>query len=121
MLLINQLAKETGIPIHTIRFYEKYGLFKGKKDESKKTNNYTYYDEEVIDKLDLIQNAKSVGFTLAEIKLLINAWYSKRISKEKKLEILNQKLIQIDQKIEELKAVKKQINVLKKEVQEFDC
>ncbi|MBI3233457.1 MAG: MerR family DNA-binding transcriptional regulator, partial [Bacteroidetes bacterium] len=39
MILVNKLSKETGIPIHTIRFYEKSGLIKGKKDETKKSNN----------------------------------------------------------------------------------
>lgn len=68
MKLISQLSKETAIPIATIRFYEKCGLFKGKKIAETKSNNYAYYDEEVVDKLELIKDAKSVGFTLSEIK-----------------------------------------------------
>lgn len=121
MKLINQLSKETGIPIATIRFYEKTGLFAGKKKIDVKSNNYTYYDDEVIDKLELIRDAKSIGFTLSEIKELIDAWYSKRISKEKKLSILDDKLSQIEEKIKELKSVKKQIAFLKSEVEKFDC
>lgn len=121
MKLINQLSKETGISIATIRFYEKSGLFAGKKKADIKSNNYTYYDDEVIDKLDLIRDAKSVGFTLSEIKELIDAWYSKRITKEKKLFILDNKLLQIEEKINELKSVKKQIAFLKSEVEKFDC
>lgn len=121
MKLINQLSKETGIPIATIRFYEKYGLFAGKKKTEVKSNNYTYYDDEVVDKLDLIRDAKSVGFTLSEIKELIDAWYSKQITKEEKLAILDNKLSQIEEKINELKAVKQQIAFLKSEVEKFDC
>lgn len=121
MKLINQLSKETGIPIATIRFYEKSGLFAGKKKVDVKSNNYTYYDDEVVDKLDLIRDAKSVGFTLSEIKELIDAWYSKRITKAKKLEILDSKLLQIEEKINELNAVKKQISFLKNEIKKFDC
>jgi MerR family Zn(II)-responsive transcriptional regulator of zntA len=115
------MSKETGIPIATIRFYEKSGLFAGKKKVDVKSNNYTYYDDEVIDKLALIRDAKSVGFTLAEIKELIDAWYGKRIDKEKKLEILDNKLAQIEEKIKELKSVKKQIAFLKNEVEKDDC
>ena len=74
----------------------------GKKKSDVKSNNYTYYDDEVVDKLDLIRDAKSVGFTLSEIKELIDAWYSKRITKEKKLMILDNKLLQIEEKINEL-------------------
>ncbi|MBY0426511.1 MAG: MerR family transcriptional regulator [Cytophagales bacterium] len=121
MLLINQLSKETNLPIHTIRYYEKYGLFKGKKDSSTKSNNYTYYDQEVVEKLGLITDAKSVGFTLGEIKELIDAWYNKRIKKERKIEILNQKLKSIEEKIKQLEEVKKQIDIFKAEVEEFDC
>lgn len=121
MKLINQLSKETGISIATIRFYEKSGLFKGKKNTDVKSNNYTYYDDEVVYKLDLIRDAKSVGFTLSEIKELIDAWYSKKITKEKKIAILDKKLSQIEEKIEELKSVKKQIGFLKSEVEKYDC
>lgn len=121
MKLINQLSKETGIPIATIRFYEKSGLFSGKKKVEISSNNYTYYDDEVVDKLDLIRDAKSVGFTLSEIKELIDAWYNKQITKADKLAILDEKLLQIEVKINELKAVKKQIAFLKSEVEENDC
>lgn len=50
-----------------LRYYEKSGLFTGKKKNDIKSNSYTYYDDEVVDKLDLIRDAKSVGFTLSEI------------------------------------------------------
>ncbi|MET0299284.1 MAG: MerR family transcriptional regulator [Flavitalea sp.] len=113
MKLINQLSKETGIPIGTIRFYEKSGLFAGKTKADVKTNSYAYYSDEVADKLRFIQMAKAVGFTLSEIKEVIDAWYLKKFSKKAKLEVLNLKLIQIDQKITELKAMKKQIALCK--------
>jgi MerR family transcriptional regulator, copper efflux regulator len=121
MKLINQLSKETGVSVPTIRFYEKSGLFKGKRKPENKTNNYRYYDDEVVEKLDLIKEAKAVGFTLSEIKELISAWYSKKISQERKLAILDEKMLQIDAKIKELKAVKKQIAFLKTEVEKYDC
>ena len=121
MKLINQLSKETGISIATIRFYEKTGLFTGKKKIDVKSNNYTFYDDEVLEKLELIRDAKSVGFTLAEIKEVIDAWYSKQISKEEKIAILDKKLLSIDEKIKQLKDVKKQIAFLKSEVEKYDC
>lgn len=113
MKLINQLSKETGIPIGTIRFYEKSGLFSGKTKEEITTNNYVYYDDEVIEKLRFIQMAKAVGFTLSEIKEVIDAWYKKQISKTAKIDVLEKKLLQLDEKIKELKAFKKQIVLCK--------
>lgn len=113
MKLIHQLSKETGIPIGTIRFYEKSGLFSGKPKKEVTTNNYVYYDDEVVEKLRFIQMAKAVGFTLSEIKEVIDAWYQRQISTSAQIEVLNRKLIQIDKKINELKAMKKQIILCK--------
>jgi DNA-binding transcriptional MerR regulator len=120
-MLINELSKRTQVTPHTIRFYEKYGLIKGKRKEEVKSNNYLHYDEEAVYKLGLIRDAKLIGFTLAEIKKLIDAWFNKRISKTKKLEIISAKSKEIDDKIKQLKQMKKQIEVFKKEVEEFDC
>lgn len=108
-MLISQLAKEVGIPIATIRFYEKKGLFSRVSKEEVTTNNYAYYDDEVIDKLRFIHMAKAVGFTLSEIKEVIDAWYEKQWTKKAKLDVLNLKIKQLDAKMKELKAMKKQL------------
>jgi len=113
MKLISQLSKETGIPIGTIRFYEQSGLFSGQTKAEVKTNNYAYYGEDVADKLRFIQMAKAVGFTLAEIREVIDVWHSKQITKKAQIKVLDLKLQQIDQKIKELKAMKKQIALCK--------
>lgn len=109
MKLINQLSKETGVPIGTIRFYERSGLISGKKDEENNTNNYSYYDDEVVEKLIFIKDAKAVGFSLAEINEVIDAWYSDRLSKSEKTSILESKILQTENKIKELKNVRKQL------------
>lgn len=106
MKLINVISKEVGLPIHTIRYYENYGLFKGKKNGDGSVH-YSYYDDEVMEKLVLIREAKQIGFTLAEIKTLLDAWHSKKISLQRKREILREKITEIDEKIRALKAMKK--------------
>ena len=120
-MLINELSKKTGISAHTIRFYEKSGLIEGKRDESITSNNYFHYDEETIEKLEFISDAKSVGFTIREIGQLIDAWYNNRFSKEEKLNILNEKLHSLEQKIKEIKEMKKQIDSFKKDVLNEKC
>jgi MerR family transcriptional regulator, copper efflux regulator len=120
-MLINELAKKTGLSAHTIRYYEKYGLIKGTRKEQVKSNNYYHYDEETVYKLELVRDAKQIGFTLNEIKHLIDSWYSKRLSKQKKLTVLDEKARSIDEKIAQLKTMKKLIAAFKKEVEEFDC
>ena len=121
MILINQLSKHTATPIHTIRYYEKYGLFSGKKDPAVKSNNYTWYDDEVVERIELIKEAKEIGFTLSEIKKLIEAWHSKRMSKEKKTEVLQEKIMEIENKIKQLKDVKKLLEQGVKDVADDRC
>ncbi|MGJ1404648.1 MerR family transcriptional regulator [Sphingobacterium siyangense] len=117
MKLISQLAREANIPIGTIRFYEKSGLISGKTKKDITSNNYVYYDDEVIEKLRFIKMAKAVGFTLAEIKQVIDAWYQKELTQTSKMEVLDLKLEQIDAKIRELKVMKKQIEQCKSNIQ----
>jgi MerR family Zn(II)-responsive transcriptional regulator of zntA len=120
-MLIHELSKKTGISAHTIRFYEKSGLIEGKQDESVKSNNYLHYGEETIEKLEFISDAKSVGFTIKEIGQIIDAWYNEKYSKNQKLEILDDKLISLEQKMKEIKAMKKQLLQFKDDVVNDRC
>lgn len=120
-MLINELSKKTGISTHTIRFYEKSGLIEGKQDESVKSNNYFHYDEITVEKLGLISDAKSVGFTIREIAQVIDAWYSSKYTKEQKLEILDSKLNALEQKMKEIKEMKNQILQFKDDVVNDRC
>ena len=120
-MLINELSKKTGISTHTIRFYEKSGLIEGKQDETIKSNNYFHYDDVTIEKLEFINDAKSVGFTIKEIGQIIDAWYSKKYTKNQKIEILDDKLISLEQKMKEIKIMKKQIMQFKEDVINDKC
>jgi MerR family Zn(II)-responsive transcriptional regulator of zntA len=120
-MLINELSKRTGVSIHTLRYYENYGLFKGASDDKVKTNNYKQYDEVLVEKIELIKEAKEIGFTLSEIKSLLDSWYSKRLSVERKVEILKVKISEIDNKILQLKQVKKYLVDGIKDVRKGDC
>lgn len=120
-MLINELSKKTGISIHTIRFYEKSGLIAGKRDESVKTNKYLHYDDVTIEKLELISDAKLVGFTIKEISQIIDAWYNQKYTKKQKLTILSDKLISLEQKMKEIREMKKQLLHFKEDVINDRC
>ncbi len=120
-MLINELSKRTGVSTHTIRFYEKSGLIKGSRDETVSSNNYFHYDEESVERLEFINEAKSVGFTIREIGQMIDAWYTNRYAKEDKLAILEEKLKTLDAKIKEIKMMKKTINEFKDDVLNDRC
>ena len=120
-MLINELSKITGISTHTIRFYEKSGLIEGRRDESVKSNNYFHYNEETVEKLTFISEAKSVGFTIREIGQIIDAWYNNKFTKKQKLSILEDKLLSLEQKMKEIRDMKKQIGRFAKDVENDRC
>jgi MerR family transcriptional regulator, copper efflux regulator len=65
---IGSVAREAGVRIETIRFYEREGLI-GKPPRT--PSGYRQYPEEVIERIRFIQRAKDLGFSLAEIRELL--------------------------------------------------
>ncbi len=120
-MLIHELSKKTGVTPHTIRYYEKYGLIKGKRRTDVRSNNYFHYDDETVEKLEIIRDAKAIGFTLAEISRVIDAWYNNKFSIAKKIEILDEKLLSIDGKIKQLKEMKRLIAEFKRQIEKDEC
>lgn len=120
-MLINELSKRTGVPIATLRYYENYGLFRGTTNEEVKTNNYKDYDESIVEKLEIIVGAKEVGFTLSEIKKLLDSWYNNELSSEKKIAVVVDKISEIDTRIRQLKQVKKLLSEAIKDIENGNC
>ncbi|MFN5032558.1 MAG: hypothetical protein ACK5FX_10090 [Flavobacteriia bacterium] len=52
---------------------------------------------------------------------IIDAWYNEKYSKNQKLEILDDKLISLEQKMKEIKAMKKQLLQFKDDVVNDRC
>lgn len=65
---IGQLAKEVGVGVETVRFYERKGLLDA---ASRKQSGYRQYDEKSVERLRFIRQAKLVGFTIKEIGELL--------------------------------------------------
>lgn len=64
MFTANVLAKETNLPIHTVRHYTRIGLLQPVKNSQ---NGYKIYQPADASRLRFIVAAKNLGFTLAEI------------------------------------------------------
>lgn len=120
-MLINELSKKTKVSIHTIRYYEQLGLIHGTADENIKTNNYKNYDENVVERLEIIIEAKEVGFTLAEIKKLLESWYGSTSSRSEQVEMFRIKIEEVEGKILQLMQVKKRLEKVKKELESGEC
>lgn len=120
-MLIHELSKVTGMSPHTIRYYHKAGLIQGKRNEAVRSNNYLHYDEETIEKLEFIRDAKSVGFTINEIARIIDSWHNREFSKTEKLSILNGKLDTLERKLLEILEMKERIAEFKTSIEEGQC
>ena len=69
MLTIGTLAKEVGVNIETVRYYERLKLL---TPTDRKPSGYRLYDGEALTRLRFIKNAQALGFTLHEITELLN-------------------------------------------------
>ena len=66
---IGALAERAGVRISTIRYYERRGLL----PEPERIGGRRSYPPEIARRLDLIAIAKRAGFSLEEIRLLLDA------------------------------------------------
>lgn len=67
-LSIGGLAHAAGVPITTLRFYERKGLL---PPPPRRTSGYRRYDRDAVQRLRFIQAAKALGFSLHEITELL--------------------------------------------------
>jgi MerR family Zn(II)-responsive transcriptional regulator of zntA len=104
-MLIHELAERTGLAAHTIRFYEKQGLLR-RNHSSRGANNYRHYSEEAISRLMFIKQGQFAGFTLAEIRALIDVWEGGEMSLDDQKALVWRKLEQLEQKIAELEQMR---------------
>jgi len=116
---IGEIAKQSGFSKDTLRYYEKIGLIQLDKKQRGK-NNYRFYDDSVLKKLDTIKNLKRVGFTLTEIKNLFRMGELDMVSCQSIGRIVQPKLIKIEQEILKLQAQKMNLLQLVEQCQ-GDC
>jgi DNA-binding transcriptional MerR regulator len=62
---IGELAQRTGIPASTIRYYEKEGLL---PKAQRGVNGYRVYQDNALERLDLIQLGQNLGLSLDAIR-----------------------------------------------------
>ncbi|MGY3778512.1 MerR family transcriptional regulator [Isobaculum melis] len=67
MYTIKKLAQKVALPVSTIRYYERVGLLVPQRGE----NHYRYFTEADVLKIKYIKVMKYIGFTIEEIKRLL--------------------------------------------------
>ncbi|HUZ97075.1 MAG TPA: MerR family DNA-binding protein [Edaphobacter sp.] len=105
-LHIGTVAVRCGLTIDTIRFYEKQGLL---AKPHRSPGGFRLYSEGDIDRLSFVNRAQALGFSLLEIRelLLLRDTGSEACSHVH--DLLDQKLITVQQKIADLRKLEKQL------------
>ena len=103
---IGEVAKLTGTGIETIRYYEREGLL---LEPVRRPSGYRQYDESTIDRLEYIRRAKDLGFTLAEIRELLDLSFVSKTCCEHIRQRAEAKLADIEAKIRSLRQMKRSL------------
>ena len=107
---IGQLAKQFDISVETLRYYESEGLL---LPEMRSASGYRLYGQQALETLNFINHAKRVGFSLKEIKQLLEFNLNKS---QHTCEDIKQytaiKEQEIDKKIEDYLKMKSALNKL---------
>ncbi len=111
-VFIGNVASETGVNPKTIRYYEEIGLLSRPK---RGRNNYRLYSQDTTNRLNFINKAQSLGFTLKEIKeiLALRDRGFKPCSHVR--DLLKQRIVDLDQKLSELTTLRRELKKLEDE------
>lgn len=64
---IGEVARRTGLPAKTIRYYESIGLVRA----NRLANGYRDYSDEQLEKLHFVARSRALGFSLEECRTLL--------------------------------------------------
>ena len=106
-MTIGRLAKQAGVNIDTIRYYERNGLI---PEPTRRLSGYREYDSTDIARLRFILRAKDLGFTLAEIAELLSLSADRDVKGVKRR--AETRLEQVEHKIKELQRVRRGLKTL---------
>ena len=107
-MLIGELSQQINLSRDTIRYYEKMALIQ----PLVRNNGYKDYPEQTLQQLKLIQMAKNLGFTLTEIKQMIDIAGEHEIPATQFQLILREKLAVIQEKIAQLQHMQNMLENL---------
>ena len=99
-MTIGRASETLGLPISTLRYYEREGLL-APTDRSR--SGYRLYDEAAVERLAFIRSAQAVGFTLNDIRELLRL--DKDSSCKEVQQLLGRRLAEVKEKLADLNRV----------------
>ena len=68
LLTIGQLARRSGVPVRTLRFWSDAGVL---PETERSGGNYRRYDARAVARLDLVRTLRELGLGLDEVRLVL--------------------------------------------------
>jgi MerR family redox-sensitive transcriptional activator SoxR len=98
---IGEVARKMGLNPSAIRYYERLGLL----PKPPRKSGRRQYDDDVLQRLMMVRFAQHVGFSMVEIKLLLDGVHG-RPPTERWRKLAREKAAQVDEFIAHAKAVR---------------
>ena len=105
---IGDVARRSGLPAKTIRYYEDIGLIRPQRAE----NGYRAFRESDLAKLAFVGRARSLGFSIEECRTLLALWEDRARASAEVKRIAQEHLADIDRKLAELQAMRRTLSHL---------
>ncbi len=102
-LTISRLAQSSGVGIDTVRYYERNGLL---PEPPRRASGYRAYRDEDVQRLRFIRRAKQLGFSLEEIRGLLELSQQNEQGVPGVHATAAARLAELDARIEELERVR---------------
>ena len=99
---IGTVAENSGVPPKTIRYYESIGLI---RPADRRSNGYRSYSLVDMRTLNFIKRARSLGFSVEEVRDLLALWHDKTRTSAAVKALATRHMEALNCKIEELKSM----------------
>lgn len=106
-LSIGRLAQAAGVNVETIRFYQRRGLM---EQPAKPLGGYRRYAPAEVERIRFIKRAQAVGFTLAEVKGILELDERRLCAGARELAL--RRLTLIDERMAELSSLRRALGSL---------
>ncbi|NKB58634.1 MAG: Cu(I)-responsive transcriptional regulator [Alphaproteobacteria bacterium] len=100
---IGAAAKSSGVPAKTIRYYESIGLI---APAHRTESGYREFSQIEIDTLRFVQRARSLGFPVKGVALLLDLWRDRSRASSDVKAMAMEHIGDIDRKIAELQSMR---------------
>jgi DNA-binding transcriptional MerR regulator len=106
MLKIGDVARLSGIGIEALRFYEKSGLL---ERPARTESGYRMYGRDVLDRLAFIKQSQALGFSLDEIRSIVEDARTGKSPCDEVREIVRHRLEELDERMHEMRRYRKEL------------